>query len=147
MRFLVDTNVLSEPTKANPAPGVLEGLRTHSDQIATASVVWHELRFGVARLPEGRRRQELTRYLDAVETTSMPVLPYDQTAAEWHARSRARLAANGTPPSFADGQIAAIAATNNLAVVTRNTADFERLGVEAISWWPPTPVDKRVDKI
>lgn len=55
---------------------------------------------------------------------TIPVLPYDEAAARWHGRERARLAALGRTPSFAAGQIAAIAHTHQLTLVTFNTADY-----------------------
>jgi tRNA(fMet)-specific endonuclease VapC len=74
---------------------------------------------------EGRRRDYLLEYLREVVRPSMPILPYGAAAARWHGRVRAQLEAKGRPTSFADGQIAGIAATEGLTVVTRNTADFE----------------------
>ena len=63
-------------------------------------------------------------------------LPYDGKAALWHGEQRARLDARGLRPLFADGQIAAIAATQALVVVTRNTADFEAFeGLEVLNWF------------
>ena len=55
----------------------------------------------------------------------MPVLPYDTTAAQWHGWARAKLEEEGLSTPFADGQIAAIAATEDLVVVTQNVSDFE----------------------
>jgi len=64
------------------------------------------------------------------------MLDYDRAAAEWHAFERARLAANGLTPPFSDGQIAAVAAVNNLTLVTFNTVHFNRFeGLRVESWW------------
>lgn len=102
---------------------------------ALAAVTWHELRYGVQRLPTGRRRDALTAWLQLVDER-YAVLAYDRTAAEWHAEERARLMATGESESAADGQIAAVAATNGLTLVTRNLADFARYqGVAVESWW------------
>ena len=84
-------------------------------------------------MPEGVRRRDLAAYLVALLDTSLAVLPYGQKAALWHADERARLEALGRRPAHLDGQIAAVAATNNLTVVTRNTrhfVDFADLRVE-----------------
>ena len=63
------------------------------------------------------------------------ILPYDEQAAEWHAKERARLASLGQMPSFVDGQIAAIAKVNGLVLVTRNTSDFEKFsGLKLENW-------------
>lgn len=68
------------------------------------------------------------------------ILPYDEAAADWHADERARLAAIGLTPPFADGQIAAVAAVNGLVLVTANVADFRHFqGVTVEDWHASTP--------
>ena len=122
--YLLDTNVLSEPIRKAPDPRVIERLHLHQDQMATASVVWHELPFGVQRLPHSRKRSLIERYLADVVVVSVPIYPYDTPASGWHATERARLSGVGSPSSFSDGQIAAIAAVNDLALVTDNVRHF-----------------------
>jgi tRNA(fMet)-specific endonuclease VapC len=135
LKYLLDTNIVSEPLRPKPRHGVLEKLRKHEDEIAISSVVWHELRFGVQRLPPSRRRAAIERYLTDVVLTTMPILDYDRAAAEWHAHERARLESRGDTPPFADGQIAAIARVNELILVTLNDADFKSFqGVRIQSW-------------
>jgi tRNA(fMet)-specific endonuclease VapC len=135
LKYLLDTNVVSEPIRPTPQHGVIRKLRSHEDEIAIASVVWHELRFGAERLPMSRRRDAIVRYLDEVVEATMPILDYDRTAAEWHAIERARLTGGGETPSFADGQIAAIARVNDLTLVTFNDADFRRFrGLRVVNW-------------
>lgn len=123
-RYLLDTNVASEPTRREPAPGVLRRLAEHREELAIAAPVWHELRFGCQSLPPSRRRDAIETYLSRVVGASMPILDYDRRAAEWHAGERARLRAAGRTPPFIDGQIAAIARVNDLTLVTRNQRDF-----------------------
>lgn len=136
LQFLLDTNVLSEPMKASPEPRVVERLADAADRCATASVVWHELHFGMERLPEGARRRSYLEFLRHVVAREIPVLPYDSRAAEWHAEERARLESVGRTPPFEDGQIAAIAASNGLTLVTRNVRDFKRFhGLRVETWW------------
>jgi tRNA(fMet)-specific endonuclease VapC len=135
-RFLLDTNVLAEPLRPAPNAGVLARLERHQGALAIAAPVWHEMVFGLHRLPASRRRERVHDYLYGVVRATLPVLPYDEAAAEWHGRERARLAAGGTPPSFVDGQIAAIARIHGLTVVTRDLtgyAGFE--GVRVVSWF------------
>jgi tRNA(fMet)-specific endonuclease VapC len=133
--YLLDTNVVSEPLRPKPSGGLLRKLQRHEQEIAIASIVWHELRFGAARLPSSRRREIIERYLDEVVLTAIPILAYDRPAAEWHANERARLASRGETPSFADGQIAAIAHVHDLTVVTFNEADFRRFeGLKVTRW-------------
>lgn len=135
MKYLLDTNVVSEPLRPKPSPRVVRMLRRHEDEIAISSVVWHELRFGVERLPPSRRRAAIERYLEDVVLAALPILDYDRAAAEWHAAERARLVDRGETPPFADGQIAAIAHVNELTLVTFNDADFRRFhGVRVVTW-------------
>ncbi|WP_069472794.1 PIN domain-containing protein [Candidatus Marithrix sp. Canyon 246] len=93
LKYLLDTNVLSEPIRPKPNQQILNKLEQHQDELATATLVWHELLFGCQRLPVSRKRKILEQYL--YETvTQMPIL-YIQEAAEWHAQERARLSLNG----------------------------------------------------
>jgi len=138
--FLVDTNVLSEPLRKTPDPAVLGKLRVHGDELATATVVWHEMIFGAHLLPRSFKRSAIERYLAEVVSTSLSLLPYDAAAAEWHGKERARLSRAGRTPSFVDGQIAAIAAVNDLVLVTENPRDFRHFeGVRVESWHRRTP--------
>ncbi|MBM4355905.1 MAG: type II toxin-antitoxin system VapC family toxin [Deltaproteobacteria bacterium] len=134
-RYLLDANVLSEPCRPAPDARTMKKLLKHDGELATCSVVWHELLFGVARLPTGRRKTALRAYLDEVVHKTLPIFPYDEVAAAWHAAARARLAAAGKTPGFADGQIAAVAAVNGLIVVTRNARHYEFFsGIRVEKW-------------
>jgi tRNA(fMet)-specific endonuclease VapC len=124
LRFLLDTNIVSETLRPTPDQAVLAHLREHQTEIAIASVVWHELWYGCYRLPASARRNVIEAFLKEVVARTIPVLPYDQRAAQWHAEERARLAQIGRPPPFADGQIAAVAVTNGLGLVTLNRDDY-----------------------
>jgi tRNA(fMet)-specific endonuclease VapC len=124
LRFLLDTNVLSEPLRPAPNRQLLERLDRHMGTMGLAAPTWHELRFGCERLPRSRRREQIEDYLATVVRIDFPILPYDEEAAAWHARERARLLARGATPPFVDGQIAAIASVNDLVLVTANGADF-----------------------
>jgi tRNA(fMet)-specific endonuclease VapC len=135
IRYLLDTNVLSEPIKSHPDAKTLESLSEHDGELATCSVVWHELCFGVARLATSKKRNAIEAYLDEAVRSILPILPYDQEAAAWHARERARLSKRGRPPAAADGQIAAIASVNDLIVVTANAKDFRRFKDLVVEDW------------
>ena len=123
-QYLLDTNTLSEPAKPIPNEDVLTQLDIHQSEIATASIVIHELVYGCLRLPESRRRDALWSYVQE-SVLSLPTFNYDCQAAEWHAQERAKLTKIGKTPAFADGQIASIAFCNNLILVTNNVADFQ----------------------
>lgn len=132
-RYLLDTNIISEPLKLQPNPLIISRLQQYQGEIAIASVTWHELLFGCYRLPTSKRRERIEQYLKKIVEPNIPILPYDVAAAEWFALERARLTASGKPPAYADGQIAATAWVNNLTLVTNNVsdyADFQNLKVE-----------------
>ena len=124
MQYLLDTNVVSEPLRPKPSTNIMRHLHAHDGEIAIPALVWHELRFGCARLPKSRRRDAIERYIEDVVRTSFPVIEYDREAADWHAMERARLSADGKTPPFVDGQIAAIAHVNGLTLVTSNIGHF-----------------------
>ena len=124
LTYLLDTNIVFEPLRPVPNQQVLERLKRHKDEIALAAIVWHELLFGAYRLSPSARRSAIEQYLSQVIALTIPVLPYDSRAAQWHAAERARLVGLSQTPPFADGQIAAIAGVNDLVLVTANTADF-----------------------
>ncbi len=135
LKYLLDTNIVSEPLRSSPSRTVLRRLASHEGETAIASSVWHELQFGCARLPVSRRRDAIERYLENVVLASFPILDYDRAAAEWHARERVRLEAAGKTPPFVDGQIAAIACVNDLVLVTANKVDFRGFKGLRVEGW------------
>ncbi len=134
MRYLLDTPILSEPMRARPRERVLEALDSHAGALATASIVIHELEYGIARLPAGKRRRELGDYLEVLIGSDLEILPYTTVAARWHGAKRAELENMGRKPPFADGQIAAIAAVHELTLVTPNRRDFEPFAIPLTEW-------------
>lgn len=135
LRYLLDTNVISEPLRPEPNARVMRRLRAHETEAAIPAPVWHELRFGAARLAPSNRRTAIERYLEDVVLPNFPVIEYDQQAADWHALERARLAALGRTPPFVDGQIAAISRVQGLTLVTANADDFSDFeGLRVRNW-------------
>ena len=135
IHFLLDTNILAEPLRPKPNENVLRRLKKYDGQLATASVVWHEMWLGCLRLPRGRRRNAIEQYLVDVLQPTLPLLPYSPGAARWHAEQRARLTAAGKTPSFVDGQIASVAVERGLTLVTHNVSDFEGFAcLETVDW-------------
>ncbi|MGE0544589.1 MAG: PIN domain-containing protein, partial [Dehalococcoidia bacterium] len=131
------TNPHQSPEAAAPAPNreITRRIRIHRTEIALAAPVLQELLFGVYRMPPSARRRELERFIDQVIRGVAPVLPYDEDAALWHAAERARLARARRTPSFVDGQIASIAAVNDLVLVTKNVRDFQHFQNLVIETW------------
>lgn len=130
MKYLLDTNIISEPLKRKPAPTILRRLTEQGHLCALCAPVWHELAYGVSKQPHPDR----FRYLEELRATAQ-VLPYDQRAADWHAAERARLERAGHAPSLVDGMIAAIAIANRLILVTRNLKHFRVFrGLDVERW-------------
>ena len=137
-RYLLDTNIVSEPVRPRPNSHLLARWRAHRDEIAVSSTVWHELIYGLEKLPASRKRQTIQDYLSDLQASSMPILGYDEEEAEWHARQRARLEKLGRPIPYRDSQIAAVAWTHDLVLVTANVGDFEPLeGLRTENWLEP----------
>ena len=136
--ILIDTNVVSELMRPEPSARVLQWLNLQpSREIWLCSVVAGELLFGLARLPEGARKQQLTRTLSLMlsEDFQDRVLAYDLEAAVVYADLVANRESQGKPISLADAQIASICVTHQASLATRNTKDFEGLGLTLINPW------------
>lgn len=135
VRFLLDSNVLSEPSRPAPNEKVLSKLTQHKAEVGVASLVVHEMLYGCLRLPSLKRRDYLWKYIQR-SVLGLPIFNYDLSAARWHAEERARLSAIGRTPAFVDGQIASIAACNGLRLVTRNVSDFQHFeGLTVENWF------------
>ena len=133
--FLLDTNILAEPLRPAPNPTIMLKLQEFESQLAIPAIVWHEMWYGCYRLQQSTRRTAIERYLLEVVAPSMPILPYDSAASEYHAEERTRLSRLGKTPSFADGQITAIAHANGLTLVTLNLSDFQEFRELQIEDW------------
>lgn len=131
--IVFDTNVLSEPLRPAPDEAVVTWMRTRTDAAVTAVSV-AELLVGARRLPEGARRERLIAGIEAILSGSR-VLPFDEGSARVYARMQEVRRAAGRPLPVEDGMIAAIAATHGATLATRNTADFEGLGIELLDPW------------
>jgi tRNA(fMet)-specific endonuclease VapC len=135
LTFLLDTSIVSAPAMKEPNKRVLRKLEQNGTRCAIAAPVWHELVYGTSRLAAGKRRAALEEYLHDVVRKVFPILAYDDRAAEWHGRERARLEEDGRTPPFVDGQVAAIAQTQGLTLVTANTKDFHWFaGLDTVDW-------------
>ena len=131
MKYLVDANVLSEPTKPVPEPRVIEWLRVNESEIAVDPVILGELRFGILILPKGRKRSALERWFEA-GVGRLHCLAWDgDTGLRW-AELLAQLRATGKAMPVKDSLIAATAAVHNLAIATLNRSDFANSGVRIV---------------
>ena len=131
MRYLVDANVLSEPTKAVPNARVVAWLKKNERDIVVDPIVIGEVRFGILLLPRGKRRTRLEQWFDA-GVRRLHCLPWEtETGLRW-AELVARLRASGRAMPIKDSLIAATALVHDLIVATRNRSDFEKAGVEVV---------------
>jgi toxin FitB len=136
VKYLVDTNVLSEPTKPQPDPRVIDWLRAHESDIAVDPIILGELRFGILILPKGKKRAALERWF-AAGVGRLQCLKWDAATGLMWAELLARLRAAGNAMPVKDSLIAATAAVHGLAVVTRNRADFAKAGVRIVDPFAP----------
>ena len=134
LTFLLDTNVVSELTRPLPNAGVLQALARHESACAISAPSLEELVFGCRRLPAGARQDWLLRWVEGLPE-QLPVLPFDRAGAFWLGAERARLARSGRPVPRTDGEIAAVAFSHRLTLVTHNTRDFTMFdGLAVIDW-------------
>lgn len=134
-RYLLDTSIVSSPISRVPNVEILKQLDARGHWCAIGAPAWHELTYGCRRLARGKRRAALETYLHDVVLVSFPVLAYDESAAHWHGHERARLEGLGRPAPHVDGQIAGIAAVNELVLVTANAKDFASFKGVAVEDW------------
>ena len=128
MTYLVDANVLSEPTKPAPEAKVVGWIEAHEDDLVVDSIVLGELCLGVLSLPSGRRRARLETWFETVAQT-IECLPWDAAVSRRWARLVSELRRKGLAMPVLDSMIAATALEHKLTVVTRNISDFRLAGV------------------
>lgn len=136
--ILLDTNVISEPMRRAPELAVVGWLNGQKDvALFTSSITIMELRFGLERLPEGKRKADLWAVLDFTLSRLIGprILSFDTAAALEAAHIAAQAEADGNPIGQADAQIAAIARTHGFAIATRDAPPFQRAGLDVINPW------------
>jgi len=131
VKYLVDANVLSEPTKPVPDARVVEWLRRNERDLAVDPFILGEVRFGILLLPRGKRRTSLERWFDS-GVQGLRCLTWEaETGLRW-AELLATLRASGRAMPVKDSLIAATALVHGLIVATRNRADFEKARVKIV---------------
>ncbi|MGD2021234.1 MAG: type II toxin-antitoxin system VapC family toxin [Thiohalocapsa sp.] len=134
--ILLDTNVLSELTKPQPASQVVDWLAENEPRLSLPTIALAELRYGIERLPEGRRRLSLLRFWEETRRRfAGRTFGFDVLAAERYGCAVAAAERAGRSVRVGDGQIAAIALSQRMTVATRDVEDFRPTGVRLINPW------------
>ncbi|MES1936772.1 type II toxin-antitoxin system VapC family toxin [Salinisphaera hydrothermalis] len=137
--IVLDTNVLSELMRPAPTPLVVDWVDAVSarEDVAITAITVAEILYGIERLPEGRRKQQLGGVAAMMfeEDFAGAILSFDAEAAVHYAERVAASEAAGRPASLADAQIAATCLSHGATLATRNTQDFEALGGALVNPW------------
>ncbi len=135
--IVLDTNVVSELMRAEPAAGVASWVRDRDRrELRTTTITLAEIRYGIARLPDGRRKQALLAAADGIFADfADQLLPVDAAAAEHYAAIASSRERAGKPIGGSDALIAAVCRSRGASLATRNVADFDGTGVEIIDPW------------
>jgi toxin FitB len=135
--IVLDTNLLSEPLKTRPDPKVLAWLDAQAaETLYLSTVSYAELRFGVLKMPDGKRKNDLAAQIERVlELFKDRMLEFSVQGAEQLAQIGVRCKKIGKPATAPDAYIAAIAAANGFSVATRNVEHFKHTGVPVINPW------------
>ena len=132
MIYLVDANVLSEPTKQAADSRVVEWLNANESSLVVDSIIIGELRIGILALPRGRKRDRLEQWYETVVET-IECIPWDVTISRRWAALVVELKQKGETMPLLDGMIAATALQHDLIVATRNSRDFQKTGVKTFN--------------
>ncbi len=136
--IILDTNIISELTRPVPDSGVITWLDSlPAEETAITAITAAELRYGVRRMPDGRRKTELSEAVSALINADFRdrVEPFDVIAADHYADVVTARERAGQPISISDAQIAAICRALDATLATRNTSDFTGTGVNLINPW------------
>lgn len=136
--IVLDTNVISELFRPRPESRVVEWLEAVTDDVAITTITLAELLAGVRRLPGGRRKADLEAAIDGAirpYRDSRSLLAFDEAASAEYAEVLVARERAGLPISMADAQIAAICRVQRAVCATRNTKDFDQVGVKLVDPW------------
>lgn len=132
MIYLVDANVLSEPTKQAADSRVVAWLDANESNLVVDSIIIGELQIGILALPRGRKRDRLEQWYETVVET-IECIPWDATISKRWASLVVELKRKGEAVPLLDGMIAATALQHELIIATRNTRDFQKTGVKTLN--------------
>jgi len=135
--IILDTNVLSELMRPEPDARVREWITgRRADELGTTAITIAEIRHGIERLPDGRRKEALlSAATDLFASFGDLIRPFDAEAAAWFGPVMVRRAGLGLPIDGFDAQIAAICRARGTALATRNVKDFVETGIDLIDPW------------
>ncbi len=134
MSFLVDTNILSEPTRPNYDDKVRQWLSDHQSQLYASTITIGEIRYGIENLEPGKRQTELQQWLTTTcKIMDGRILSFNASVAHVWGQLRAKWRREGLVMAAIDGQIAATAVRHNLIVATRNVHDFDRAEIRTVN--------------
>ncbi len=143
--YLLDTCVLSEFTRPKPHPGVVEWMSsvTSPQRLYLSSITIGEIERGIAKLGATAKAKRLQLWLDTDVQAWFAdrILSFDVACARTWGRRMALCDQNGMPRAALDSQIAAIALTHGLTLVTRNVSDMEGMGVQLFNPWQSAGCD------
>lgn len=123
--YLLDTNIISEPTKLSPNENVIQKLADNLEYSCISAITWAEMLSGIKSLPEGKRKTGLFDYSIESVQKQYEILSFDASAANIYSDLYERLKIKGSPAQRFDLMIASIAISNNLILITRNVSDFK----------------------
>lgn len=133
MSYLVDTNVFSEQAKPKPDAKVVAWLRQHESELYVSTITIGEIRRGIERLPDGKRKTQLRTWLQSLcDCLQGRVLNFNTSTAHVWGQLKAKWEKAGVIVPSLDSQIAATASRHSLVLVTRNTADFKGTGIKTL---------------
>lgn len=135
--IVLDTNVVSELLRPTPDEQVLSFVAENRELLAITVISIHEVTYGLARLPQGRRRRDLTASFTEFTQSlgNRRVLDLTAAGARRSAHVRATRGSAGRPMDILDSQIAGITLEAEFSLATRNIKDFESLGLDLIDPW------------
>lgn len=136
--IILDTNVVSELSEAEPDPLVDEWFAGHDEsEFYLTAISEAEVRYGLAVMPRGRRRDSLVKRVEYLLGGIFRgrILPFDSAAARAYAVIAAEQRLTGRPTEEPDCRILSIASVHHAIVATRNVKHFEGYGVEVVNPW------------